>query len=296
MDKVSSGEFHSRMSFLKLPGITLYREHWNSHMVVRGSPPGDMVMLGTSFSPSNPTRWCGQALDDQVFACSWGAQDIDFVMPADTRDVVLLMDPGLFEQALGPSAVESIKNSRHLALDRADGAGLVNTMNALINWTDGSREAAGGANTVDTGSEIRSRLLLSLATCFDDNQTADLGPDACTATLDRALQHIESCQGKTTALDLALHAGVSQRTLETLFRREFGITPGRFLNTTRLNGCYHDLYHAHPGEDTVTRIATRWGFSHMGRFSGAYQRQFGELPSNTLGKVDRSAVRAQLAP
>jgi AraC-like DNA-binding protein len=37
-----------------------------------------------------------------------------------------------------------------------------------------------------------------------------------------------------------------------------------------------------PGETTVTDIASDPGFSHLGRLSAAYRRQFGELPSDTL--------------
>jgi AraC family transcriptional regulator, ethanolamine operon transcriptional activator len=32
----------------------------------------------------------------------------------------------------------------------------------------------------------------------------------------------------------------------------------------------------------VTAVATRWGFYHFGRFSAAYRRLFGEVPSATI--------------
>ena len=35
------------------------------------------------------------------------------------------------------------------------------------------------------------------------------------------------------------------------------------------------------GEATVTEVAGRSGFSHMGRFAAEYRRRFGELPSVT---------------
>ena len=108
LDKVSAGAFHSRMRFLKIPGITLYDEHWEHHVVVRGSPPEGLVMLGTNINPqSSEVRWCGQALGEQVFACAEGPGDIDFIMPSQGYDAVLLIEPELFELALGASARES---------------------------------------------------------------------------------------------------------------------------------------------------------------------------------------------
>jgi len=41
------------------------------------------------------------------------------------------------------------------------------------------------------------------------------------------------------------------------------------------------LVHA-DAEETVTAIALKWGFSHIGRFSIAYRERFGESPSQTV--------------
>jgi len=294
LDKMSSGAFHSRMRFLKIPGITLYDECWEHHVVVRGSPPEGLVMLATSINPqSSDVHWCGQALGEQVFACADGRSDIDFIMPSRAHDAVLLMEPELFEQALGASARESVNAVKHAVFDKDAGAALANTMTALLNRYHSNPALA---DEVNQANEIKSQLLLALDNCFSSNQPIDLSRDLRADALQRALQHIETSRGKTTAWDLARHSGVSQRTLEHFFKQEFALTPGRYLAKSRLNRCYHDLYHANPDEDTVTRIATDWGFSHLGRFSGAYRKQFGELPSQTFGKARAGTRRAQLAP
>lgn len=41
---------------------------------------------------------------------------------------------------------------------------------------------------------------------------------------------------------------------------------------------------ADPALESVTALATRWGFWHMGQFTKDYKRLFAELPSETLKK------------
>jgi transcriptional regulator GlxA family with amidase domain len=52
------------------------------------------------------------------------------------------------------------------------------------------------------------------------------------------------------------------------------------VRRTRLERVRLDLLTAGPG-DSVTDIAMRWGFFHLGRFSSIYASHFGELPSAT---------------
>jgi transcriptional regulator GlxA family with amidase domain len=40
--------------------------------------------------------------------------------------------------------------------------------------------------------------------------------------------------------------------------------------------------HDQSGATSVTDVATRWGFFHLGRFAQAYGQLYGERPSQTL--------------
>jgi transcriptional regulator GlxA family with amidase domain len=89
-------------------------------------------------------------------------------------------------------------------------------------------------------------------------------------------------------------AGVSQRSLEYLFRDHYGVSPVRYLATRRMHAVRGQLLKMRPDECTVASLATAYGFRHPGRFAQAYRRQFGEFPSATLAcTVNRSKTTGQ---
>jgi AraC-like DNA-binding protein len=76
--------------------------------------------------------------------------------------------------------------------------------------------------------------------------------------------------------------GVSERTLRNAFYGVRGAGPKRSLLAARLHGVRLALSAEHSAPITVTQIATRHGFSDLGRFAAAYRHAFGETPSETL--------------
>ncbi len=85
-----------------------------------------------------------------------------------------------------------------------------------------------------------------------------------------------------TTSTIAESSFCSVRSLQAGFRREFGTTPMRLLAEARIERAHTDLLGADRSELSVGFIATRWGFTHLGRFSLAYKRKYGESPSQTL--------------
>jgi AraC-like DNA-binding protein len=86
-----------------------------------------------------------------------------------------------------------------------------------------------------------------------------------------------------TLSEIAQHAGVSVRSLSQGFQQFRGVTPMAMLRAIRLEKVRADLLSAQYGA-SVTDIATRHGFSHLGRFAGFYRKRFGESPRRTLDR------------
>jgi AraC-like DNA-binding protein len=85
-----------------------------------------------------------------------------------------------------------------------------------------------------------------------------------------------------TVSDVARAADLSVRALQESFQRTLDRTPMNYLREVRLRRVRNDLQRADPTAASVAQIAARWGFTHMGRFSGEYLRRFGEYPRHTL--------------
>ena len=87
-----------------------------------------------------------------------------------------------------------------------------------------------------------------------------------------------------TVRELCRVAKASERALEYAFLERFGVSPKAYLQAFRLNGVRKALRNADPTWETVTALASPWGFWHMGQFAKDYKRLFAELPSETLKK------------
>ena len=56
----------------------------------------------------------------------------------------------------------------------------------------------------------------------------------------------------------------------------------RYLKARRLDATYRELLGAEADSTTVTEVALRYGFNHLGKFAIEYKQAFGESPSVTL--------------
>lgn len=78
---------------------------------------------------------------------------------------------------------------------------------------------------------------------------------------------------------LAEQAGVSVRTLFAGFKNFLSTTPMAHLKELRFEQAHLELIRNE--QLSVTEVAFKWGFTHLGRFSQEYKRRYGELPSST---------------
>jgi AraC-like DNA-binding protein len=129
-------------------------------------------------------------------------------------------------------------------------------------------------------------LIQGLLQIQPHNYTEDLTQSespASAAVAKRAidLMHADPEKPWSTA-ELARATGVSARALQRAFERSGQPSPMMYLRRLRLYRVHAELAANSPDSVTVTTVAGRWGFLHLGRFAGQYRQLFGETPSETL--------------
>jgi AraC-like DNA-binding protein len=139
---------------------------------------------------------------------------------------------------------------------------------------------------IDLSREQEDELVITLLqAAHGDHLIADRSSARLrTRAVNRALAYVADHPDEIISVrEICSENGIALRTLNRAFNERFGIGPKAYLNRRRLSAVRNDLLRSPPGT-SVTRIANRWGFWHMGQFAKDYRNLFGELPSRTMGK------------
>ena len=82
--------------------------------------------------------------------------------------------------------------------------------------------------------------------------------------------------------EICTAAGMKRRTVQKYFNEIYGMGPTKYFRVRRLNGARADLLN---GATSISKVALRWEFTHLGRFAGSYKTLFGESPKTTRERV-----------
>jgi AraC-like DNA-binding protein len=214
-----------------------------------------------------------------------GAIDLDW--PGDCRLLSVKVDRAALERELDAALDQRIVSPLLLgaSFDLVDGPGrtwaaLVRLMHAELTAEDGL--AAQPRMAARWRDMLVSGLALTVEHPYGEEPSGMQGPRR-PRTVKRALDAMHAEPWRPfTVTDLAAVAGVGVRVLQEAFRQHVGVSPLAYLRRLRLDGVHADLSRADPWQVSVSEVAYRWGFTHLGRFAGVYRARYGEPPSQTL--------------
>lgn len=142
--------------------------------------------------------------------------------------------------------------------------------------------------TPEARRRIEELLMNALLTIqphsYSDALTTPAG-SAAPACIRRVEDYIAANPFQALTLQtLSQVAGVSPRSLQEGFKRYRGVSPIAFVTERRLELARRTLQEGRP-HDSVTEVALRCGFFHLGRFAQSYKVRFGETPSETFRRA-----------
>jgi len=213
--------------------------------------------------------------------------DIDLDWPGDCRLLSVKVERGALERELDAALDQQIVTPLLLrdsfTVDQAPGrtwVSLVRLLYSELRRGDGlsaqPRMAARWRDMVVSG------LALTVEHPYGEEPAGLQGPNR-PRTVKRTLDAMHAEPWRPfTATDLAAIAGVGVRVLQESFRQHVGMSPLTYLRRLRLDGVHSELLRSDPWQVNVSEVAYRWGFTHLGRFAGAYRTRYGISPSQTL--------------
>lgn len=105
-----------------------------------------------------------------------------------------------------------------------------------------------------------------------------------------ALSYIEANSHRTLTLEsIAAASFCSVRTLQRAFKRNINTSPMKYLKEQRILAFHKALLISKPDE-TVTTIAFKLGFTHLGQLAIDYKKIYGTHPSAVLYRVRKSRM------
>ena len=131
---------------------------------------------------------------------------------------------------------------------------------------------------------VMSSLLHLQPSNYQEEFLAPPPSDQRRAVVQNAMNYIDDHLAERITMDaIAKAVHMSVRSIQHGFREELGMSPMTFVRERRLERVHQELTDAIPADGvTVTQIAERWGFHHLGSFAVEYRKRWGEAPSETL--------------
>ncbi|CAK7003425.1 AraC family transcriptional regulator [Kerstersia gyiorum] len=211
-------------------------------------------------------------------------EDIDMRWRGDSDQVMLKLERSLVEGLA--AAMDGTETPRSVSFpvrfEAHASAPWKRMMRYLLDCAHTQGEGADSPLLLTQIEQLAASTLLSL----HPHRQLDDSPALTQRILPRHIKRVETylqehAHEAVRGEDLAHFAGVSLRSLYAGFREYCGISPMQYLRGIRLERARRDLLDPHQA-DSVSTIALRWGFSHLGRFSAEYRQRFGETPSASL--------------
>ena len=278
------------MDHLRLGRISLNRLSWGATVAVDPDRLGDYYLI------SMPVRGraqfslagCVTEVSTHCAGIVNAAQRFRFEGSEDFEQVVVWLDRRALEAGWQALTGAALKDPIDFDCGVTTGGSAWRALESVMQWVSRRACVANDASVRHEHFDARleEMLVTTLLLNAPHSHSAQLWPSAVSAApwhLRRAEEYMrENIETALTLGQVARECGVSARTLQAAFQAGHGQGPMQWLREQRLHAVREALITASGSRPAVGQIALRFGFTHLGEFSQAYRRCFGETARETL--------------
>ena len=291
--QVGRGPFRGQILQFEVDHVCVNEASFSRALIQKGAPPSRRRTFAIPAGNAVEFRWRGEQVS---------GHDLVIFPRGAELDAVSTVDFHVFTCSFPEALLANISESLHLGeLDeirrgacvvRCQAATMERVRTTLRGLCAHARQGLPQSQQPllqAASRELAAQLIQAVATAAAARSTTTTFKRELAVR--RAISYIEhSNEDRVRIGDVCRAAQVSQRTLEYAFLERFGLTPKAYVIAHRLNEARRELRCA-DGMSSVTDVANRWGFWHMGQFAADYRKQFGELPSETIHRTRQTAIR-----
>lgn len=278
--QLTKGNLSLSATFVDLGGITLEWYDFGAGCRIRDAQLNDSLVLGLVVNSCETVWFRGVQVESETLFCWQQGQETEYLARPGTATLGIVIEREMRESLNLPDKVpEWIGIS-------------ANQRRSLLSLARQAQRAAARSER-SLAENAKLRLAMALQGCLDQGNAANELNSASTnwMLMKRAesLLHATPPDRDLSADVLAHELKVPRRTLFHAFKRTLGVGPLRFQRIARMHQLRAQLLAAHPNDASVTQLAFKMGFRHLGRLSAEYRSYFGESPRVTLASASPAA-------
>ena len=248
-----------------------------------GAVPAGGLIMQIDMGSDGPRRISGRALGGDDIGVAFGGTEFDIVTAERHRAVLFSVPQAVVANAIAhraPATGELLGMRSQLALTGcgAESARIRRLVSAAFGSADRPFRLPAAGHAYGDFVDV---LIDALLSPWKRQATARLETAHYhrLPIVRRVEEFMRSNLGEPLMLrDLCSAARASERAVEYAFRDVYGVGAKQYLKLLRLNQVRRDLMAVPPEAASIADIAASYGFWHMGHFSTAYRRLFGETP------------------
>jgi len=289
--QLDRGQSVAKLSQIIGSDVVLLHACFSRHYHQQGSTPPGMRTFGLLENNVSGVQWFGREVTSSSLMCFPASRELEAVSRPDFEAYTISLSEKLLAKTavdLGLPDLGMILHSEDRVAN-CDPAAIKLVRNLLRKIGNDAKQNSRDFDNPEMKqileTELPTLILTALSNSLDIVQTKPSQWKKQQALIKSKNYLNEFTNEPVSVTGLCQYAGVSVRTLECAFKEYFGVTPKNYLTATRLNGVYKELREHNPQFISITDIANKWGFWHMGQFAADYKRLFGKLPSETVKKV-----------